>query len=57
MLAADEKFAIKVENLTSHERVDGGTMVLAAISKCKAGEITGTGEYCGFEVQLDKEKS
>ena len=54
VLAADEKFTIKVGNMTFHERVDGGTAVLAAVSKCKVGETTGIGEYRGFEVQVEK---
>ena len=54
VLAADEEFAIKVGNMTFHERVDGGTAVLAAVSKCKVGETTGIGEYRGFEVQMEK---
>ena len=54
VLAADEEFAIKVENMPFHERVDGGTAVLAAVSKCKVGETTGIGEYRGFEVQVEK---
>ncbi|WP_337473234.1 helicase C-terminal domain-containing protein [Jutongia sp.] len=54
VLAADEEFAIKVGNMTFHERVDGGTAVLAAVSKCKVGETTGIGEYRGFEVQVEK---
>ena len=54
VLAADEEFAIKVGNMTFHERVDGGTAVLAAVSKCKVGETTEIGEYRGFEVQVEK---
>lgn len=54
VLATDEEFAIKVGNMTFHERVDGGTAVLAAVSKCKVGETTGIGEYRGFEVQVEK---
>ena len=54
VLAADEEFAIKVGNMTFHERVEGGTAVLAAVSKCKVGETTGIGEYHGFEVQVEK---
>ena len=36
------------------ERVDGGTMMLEAISKCKTGETTAIGKFHGFELLVEK---
>ncbi len=37
-------FAITIGNATYTERVDGGTVMLEAISKCKTGETTPVGK-------------
>ncbi|MFR4055047.1 MAG: hypothetical protein ACLT0M_08810, partial [Agathobacter rectalis] len=39
---------------TYTERVDGGTMMLEAISKCKTGETTAIGKFHGFELLVEK---
>lgn len=48
------EFSITVGKLTYDERVDGGTMLLEAVSKCKTGEITAIGSFHGFEVLVEK---
>ena len=47
-------FAITVGKATYTERVDGGTMMLEAISKCKTGEATAIGKFHGFELLVEK---
>ena len=44
-------FAITIGNATYTERVDGGTVMLEAISKCKTGETTPVGKFHGFELR------
>ena len=44
------EFAITIGKATYTERVDGGTMMLEAISKCKTGETTAIGKFHGFEL-------
>lgn len=48
------EFAITVGKLTYDERVDGGIMLLEAVSKCKAGETTSLGSFHGFELLVEK---
>lgn len=48
-------FAITIGNATYTERVDGGTVMLEAISKCKTGETTPVGKFHGFELFGGKE--
>ena len=36
------------------QRVDGGTTMLEAISKCKTGETTSIGKFHGFELLVEK---
>ena len=47
-------FAITIGNATYTERVDGGTVMLEAISKCKTGETTSIGKFHGFELLVEK---
>ena len=47
-------FAITIGNATYTERVDGGTVMLEAISKCKTGETTPVGKFHGFELLVEK---
>ena len=47
-------FAITIGNATYTERVDGGTTMLEAISKCKTGETTSIGKFHGFELLVEK---
>lgn len=47
-------FTITIGNATYTERVDGGTTMLEAISKCKTGETTSIGKFHGFELLVEK---
>ena len=47
-------FAITIGNATYTERVDVGTVMLEAISKCKTGETTSIGKFHGFELLVEK---
>jgi len=47
-------FSIKIGKARFTERVDGGTVLLEAVSKCKNGETSHIGEYKGFEVLAEK---
>ena len=53
-LIRNPEFAITVGNMTFTERVDGGTMMLEAISKCKAGDTCTIGAFKGFELLVEK---
>ncbi|MGC6173963.1 helicase-related protein [Lacrimispora sp. 38-1] len=53
-LITSPEFAIKVGIATFTERVDGGTAMLEAISKCKTGDIYPIGWYHGFELLAEK---
>ncbi|MFV0329683.1 MAG: hypothetical protein ACK5KL_07665 [Dysgonomonas sp.] len=53
-LINNPEFAIKVGVATFTERVDGGTAMLEAISKCKTGDIYPIGSYHGFELLVEK---
>lgn len=53
-LLAEPDFAVKVGNACFTERVDGGTVLLEAVSKCKNGETTPIGEYKGFEILAER---
>ncbi len=53
-LLAEAEFAITIGKVTFKERVDGGTAMLEAISKCKSGEITLIGAFKGFELLVEK---
>ena len=52
-LITSPDFAITIGKATYTERVDGGTMMLEAISKCKTGETT-IGKFHGFELLVEK---
>jgi N12 class adenine-specific DNA methylase len=51
---AHPDFSITVGKAVYTERVDGGTMMLEAISKCKTGETTPIGSFHGFELLVEK---
>ena len=53
-LIDNSEFAITIGKATYTERVDGGTMMLEAISKCKTGETTAIGKFHGFELLVEK---
>ena len=53
-LIENPDFAITIGKATYTERVDGGTMMLEAISKCKTGETTAIGKFHGFELLVEK---
>lgn len=53
-LLAEPEFAVTVGNVRFTERVEGGTAMLEAVSKCKAGETTHLGSFKGFELLVEK---
>lgn len=53
-LIAEPDFAVTVGNARFTERVDGGTCMLEAVSKCKNGETTHLGSFKGFELLAEK---
>ncbi|WP_243140866.1 helicase C-terminal domain-containing protein [Candidatus Galacturonibacter soehngenii] len=53
-MLSETEFAITVGKAVFTERVDGGTVMLEAISKCKTGEITAIGSFKGFELLVEK---
>lgn len=53
-LLTEPEFAITVKGVKFKERVDGGTSMFEAISKCKNGETTHLGEFKGFELLVEK---
>ena len=53
-LIDNSEFAITIGKVTYTERVDGGTMMLEAISKCKTRETTAIGKFHGFELLVEK---
>ena len=53
-LIENPDFAIKVGSATYTERADGGTQMLAAISKAKTGETTSIGSFHRFELLVEK---
>lgn len=48
------QFAINIGKATFTERVDGGTAMLEAISKCKTGDTFPIGKFKGFELLVEK---
>ncbi|SEW00557.1 helicase-related protein [[Clostridium] fimetarium] len=53
-LISNPDFVIKVGVATFTERVDGGTAMLEAISKCKTGNTYPIGSYHGFDLLVEK---
>ncbi|WP_334294668.1 helicase-related protein [Lachnospira eligens] len=53
-LIDNPEFSITIGKAAYTERVDGGTMMLEAISKCKTGETTAIGKFHGFELLVEK---
>ncbi|RKI38487.1 hypothetical protein D7V86_19600 [bacterium D16-51] len=54
MEAKEPEFSITVGNTSYGERVDGGTALIAAISKAKTGVTTEIGRYKGFTLSVEK---
>ncbi len=54
ILLGEPEFGITIGRACFTERVDGGTVMLEAISKCKTGEITPIGVFKGFELLVEK---
>ena len=48
------QFGITIGKATFTERVDGGTAMLEAISKCKTGDTYPIGKFKGFELLAEK---
>jgi len=48
------QFGITIGKATFAERVDGGTAMLEAISKCKTGDTHPIGKFKGFELLIEK---
>lgn len=48
------EFSITIGKATFTERVDGGTVMLEAISKCKTGDTYHIGEFKGFQLLVEK---
>ncbi len=48
------EFTIIIGKVTYVERVDGGTAMLEAISKCKTGDVYPIGKFKGFELLVEK---
>ncbi len=48
------EFTIMIGKVTYTERVDGGTAMLEAISKCKTGDVYPIGKFKGFELLVEK---
>lgn len=53
-LLEEQEFAITIGSVRYTERVEGGTAMLEAISKCKTGEMTSLGSLKGFELFIEK---
>ena len=53
-LLTEQDFAITIGNARYTERVDGGTVMLEAVSRCKNGETTHLGQFKGFELLVEK---
>ena len=53
-LITEPEFAITIMGVKFKERVDGGTSMLEAVSKCKNGETTHLGEFKGFQLLVEK---
>ena len=48
------EFDISIGKATFTQRVDGGTSMLEAISKCKTGDTCSIGRFKGFELLVEK---
>lgn len=53
-LVAEPEFAVTILNAKYLERVDGGTAMLEAVSRCKNGTTSYLGSYKGFELLAEK---
>ena len=53
-LMVEPDFAVTVGKVEFTERVNGGTSMLEAVSKCRNGETTHLGSYKGFELLVEK---
>ena len=53
-LIRNPDFTIMIGKASFEERVDGGTVMLEAISKCKTGEISPIGKFHQFDLLVEK---
>jgi N12 class adenine-specific DNA methylase len=53
-LIASPEFSITIGKSQFTERVDGGTVMLEAISKCKTGDVYPIGRFKGFDLLVEK---
>ena len=53
-LLSEPDFAVTIGKAKYTERVDGGTAMLEAVSRCKNGETTHLGTFKGFELLVEK---
>ncbi len=53
-LITSPEFKITIGNAKFTERVDGGTVMLEAISKCKIGDTHPIGQFKGFNLLVEK---
>lgn len=53
-LLSEPEFSITIQGAKFTERIDGGTVLLEAICKCKLGEVFAFGSFKGFELLVDK---
>lgn len=53
-LIQNPNFSITIGRASFEERVDGGTVMLEAISKCKTGEISPIGQFHQFDLLVEK---
>ena len=53
-LIQNPDFSITIGRASFEERVDGGTVMLEAISKCKTGEISPIGQFHQFDLLVEK---
>lgn len=53
-MIANAEFSVTVGSVTFTERVDGGSSMLEAVSRCRTGETTPVGTFKGFELLVEK---
>ena len=53
-LIQNPDFSITIGRASFEERVDGGTVMLEVISKCKTGEISPIGQFHQFDLLVEK---
>lgn len=53
-ILSEPDFAVTIGKVRYTDRVEGGTAMLEAISKCKVGETTHFGTFKGFKILVEK---